>query len=376
MRILYTILGTFNSGGMERVLANKANYLARLGYEVIIITTDQKNRKPYFDMDESIQHIDLGINYTDDISKNIFSRTVSYLRKRYLHKARIGAVLNQFRPSITISMFDNDVAFITDIKDGSKKIVEIHFSRFKRLQYNRSGIWKVINSYRSKMDSNIVKKFDRFVVLTEEDKGYWGKLSNIQVIPNANSFESNEQSILENKQVMAVGRFDYQKGFDELIEIWAKVAETFPEWKLNIYGQGPLRDQYQALINLLGLSDKVFLNQPQKDIKLIYLEHSVLAMTSRYEGLPMVLLEGQVCGLPMVSYACKCGPSDIIRDGVNGYLVEEEDKNAFAQKLIAVMQDKSLRQSMGRSSYNNSKNFEVEKIMQKWITLFDEIIKE
>nr|WP_262903828.1 glycosyltransferase family 4 protein [Sphingobacterium bovistauri] len=361
---------------MERVLANKANYLARLGYEVIIITTDQKNRKPYFDMDESIQHIDLGINYTDDISKNIFSRTVSYLRKRYLHKARIGAVLNQFRPSITISMFDNDVAFITDIKDGSKKIVEIHFSRFKRLQYNRSGIWKVINSYRSKMDSNIVKKFDRFVVLTEEDKGYWGKLSNIQVIPNANSFESNEQSILENKQVMAVGRFDYQKGFDELIEIWAKVAETFPEWKLNIYGQGPLRDQYQALINLLGLSDKVFLNQPQKDIKLIYLEHSVLAMTSRYEGLPMVLLEGQVCGLPMVSYACKCGPSDIIRDGVNGYLVEEEDKNAFAQKLIAVMQDKSLRQSMGRSSYNNSKNFEVEKIMQKWITLFDEIIKE
>ena len=376
MKLVFTILGTYNSGGMERVLANKVNYLARLGHNITIVTTDQQNRVPFFEMDSSINHIDLAINYTIDIGKNLFKRGVSYFKNHTLHKKRLNDVLFELRPDITISMFDNDASFITNIKDGSKKILEIHFSRFKLLQYARGGVWKIIDSLRSRSNLNTVQKFDRFVVLTEEDKTYWRELPNIVVIPNANSFESDIQSTLDSKQVLAIGRLDYQKGFDELIKIWAKIAEYFPDWKLNIYGHGPLKNDFQSLIDSLNVQDSVQINQPTKDIKEVFLNHSIVVMTSRYEGLPMVLLESQVMGLPMISYACKCGPRDIIQDGENGFLINEKDQVQFASKLTYLMEQNSLRKQMGLEAFENSKNFSEDIIMRRWLDLFNDVLSK
>lgn len=374
MNILYTILGTYNSGGMERVLANKANYLAKLGYTVTIVTTDQRDKKPYFELDSSIILIDLKINYTDDLDKGILSRGISYFKKQKLHRKKLTEILFKVKPEITVSMFDNDASFITHIADGSKKVLEIHFSRFKRLQYGRKGIWKLIDTYRNKSDLKTVKKFDRFIVLTEEDKAYWGSLPNIEVIPNANSFTSSTQASLTNNSVLAIGRFDYQKGFDDLIKIWQIVQQSNPKWKLNIYGHGPLENDLKKLISSCNLNDSIVLRSPIKDIKSVYLDHSILVMTSRYEGLPMVLLEGQVCGLPLVSYACKCGPKDIITDGSNGYIIDEGDKSQFASRLVSLMNNDSTRKTMGNNSLKNSENFTESKVMYKWIELFENLI--
>jgi len=373
MKILYTILGTFNSGGMERVLANKVNYWARIGYEITIVTTDQKNRLPYFKIDSSIRQIDLNINYTDDIDKGLLFRIFSFFKKNKLHKKKLRDILLEVQPDITISMFDNDASFITDIHDGSKKILEIHFSRYKRIQYNRSGIWKIIDKLRTKRDINTVNKFDKFIVLTQEDRGYWDGVKNIGVIPNANTFESNVLSNLNHKQVLAVGRLDYQKGFDDLIKIWSIVSVKFPEWKLNIYGDGPLKEEFKALISSLDLTNSVNIYSPTKNIDQIYLNHSILAMTSRYEGLPMVLLEGQVFGIPLISYACKCGPKDIIVDGLNGYLISEGDIEQFSNQLMLLMESSELRIKMGEHSFSNSKNFAEKRIMDQWIFLFKEL---
>jgi len=374
MNILYTILGTYNSGGMERVLANKANYLAKLGYTVTIVTTDQRDKKPYFELDSSIILIDLKINYTDDLDKGILSRGISYFKKQKLHRKKLTEILFKVKPEITVSMFDNDASFITHIADGSKKVLEIHFSRFKRLQYGRKGIWKLIDTYRNKSDLKTVKKFDRFIVLTEEDKAYWGSLPNIEVIPNANSFTSSTQASLTNNSVLAIGRFDYQKGFDDLIKIWQIVQQSNPKWKLNIYGHGPLENDLKKLISSCNLNDSIVLRSPIKDIKSVYLDHSILVMTSRYEGLPMVLLEGQVCGLPLVSYACKCGPKDIITDGSNGFIIDEGDKSQFASRLVSLMNNDSARKTMGNNSLKNSENFTESKVMYKWIELFENLM--
>lgn len=376
MKVVYTILGTFNSGGMERVLTNKANYLVTRGFEVVIVTTDQKGRKPFFDIDSSIKLIDLGINYTNELGKGLIQRGITYYKKQKLHKQKLKDLIFKIKPDITISMFDYDASFITEIQDGSKKFLEIHFSRFKRLQYGRRGIWRLIDYYRNSSDLKIVKKFDRFVVLTYEDKDYWGNLSNIEVIPNANSFETDRRSLLDNKLVLAIGRFDYQKGFDDLIHIWSKVNTQFPGWKLNIYGHGPLESEFQTLVNSMNLNNSVSLNPPVKDVEKIYSSHSIFAMTSRYEGLPMVLLEAQVCGLPMVSFACKCGPRDIIKNGINGFLIEEGNKDQFALALTNLMNNKLLRLKMGQSAIENSKEFSEDKIMGKWVELFYSVLKK
>lgn len=356
---------------MERVLSNKANYLVRLGHEVTIITTDQKGRPSFYDLHPDIKCIDLGINYTEDLDKGLLFRIMSFFFKQKKHRRLLESHLKSLRADIVVSMFDNDVGFVPKIKDGSKKVVEIHFSRFKRLQYGRKGLMGWIDKVRSGRDLKIVKRYDRFVVLTEEDKNYWGALDNIVVIPNANSFESDEKSSLMHKQVIAVGRYDYQKGFDDLIHIWKRVISEAPGWKLKIYGHGPLKEVFEALIDGLGLQESIELAAPVRNIKEAYLNSSILVMTSRYEGLPMVLLESQVCGVPMVSYMCKCGPTDVIKDGQNGFLVEEGNQDQFAEKLLLLMKDDVLRKRMGLAAIDNSKNYGEEKIMQRWISLFE-----
>ncbi|MGB7529186.1 glycosyltransferase family 4 protein [Sphingobacterium cellulitidis] len=359
---------------MERVLANKANYLAKLGFEVTIITSDQDNRKPYFDLDPRINQIDLGINYTENNNSGLLKKLFAYPKKQALHKKKLEEHLKSIKPNITISLFDHEVDLLPKIDDGSKKIVEIHFSRFKRMQYGRTGIWRLIDQFRSKRDLRIVQEYDRFVVLTEEDKTYWGEIPNIVVIPNANSFQIQEKSSLDSQKVIAVGRYDYQKRFEDLIESWKIVHQKEPNWQLNIYGKGPEKDALQQLIDHSLLNDSVFLREPVRDIDKKYSESSMIVMTSRYEGLPMALLEGQAAGLPMVSYACKCGPRDIIKEGVNGFLLEEGDKEGVANKILTIIRDKELRDEMGRNSLEMSKNFSEEVVMNKWIQLFNQTL--
>ncbi|MBL1407273.1 glycosyltransferase family 4 protein [Sphingobacterium faecale] len=376
MKIIYNIAGLFNAGGMERVLTNKANYLAGLGYEVIILTTDQKNRKPYFDLKSCVKHLDLGINYAEIQDLGLFFKAVAYWNKQRLHERRMRTLLNELEADVVICMFDHDVSFLHKIEDGSKKVLEIHFSRFKRLQYGRKGLWRVVDRQRSDRDLRLAKKYDRFVVLTKEDKGYWGDLNNIVVIPNANSFLTDTTAELSNKVAIAVGRYDYQKGFDDLIKIWAMVQPGFPDWQLKIYGAGEMETEMRKMIEDLNLEQYVFLCEPVRNIKEAYLSSSVYLMTSRYEGLPMALLEAQSCGLPLLSYACKCGPRDIIEEGRNGYLVKQDDMEEFVRRLREMLSREGLRKAMGEQGKDMSQHFSEEVVMKQWIKLFEEVLNE
>lgn len=371
MKIVYCIAGIFNSGGMERVLSLKANYLVSQGFDVTIITTDQDNRPPFFFLDNRIKLFDLNINY-NPASNSIFLKAFSYIIKQNRHKRELRRLLSILKSDVVISMFDHEVSVLPYINDGSKKILEIHFSKFKRIQYNRKGVYYLIDYLRSLNDLRLAKKYDKFVVLTEEDKLNWGNLSNLINIPNPNSFESSKISELNNKNVIAVGRLDYQKSFDELIIAWSKLDEKYDDWKLNIYGDGPLKDNLFELIKSLKLQNRVFINSVVKDIKEKYIESSILAMTSKYEGLPMALLEGQVCGLPLVSYACKCGPRDIIKDGENGFLISQGDVLSFKNALEQLMEDYQLRVFMGKNSVKLSEKYSMSNVMNQWINVFKE----
>lgn len=370
MKIVYNIAGTYNSGGMERVLANKVNYLAGLGHEINIITTDQRDRPSYFEMDPSILQWDLGINYPKHVNANIFQKSANYIYKQKLHKQRLEDLLTLLKADIVISMFDHEAPFLYKVKDGSKKVLEVHFSRYKRLQYGRKGLLGLADRYRSKEDFEIAKKYDRFVVLTKEDQGYWGDLPNMQTIPNSNSFEPTRTAALTEQRVIAVGRFDDQKAFHHLIQAWKTVHEAHTDWSLTIFGEGPLRCDLEKLIEQLDLKDVIALCEPVHDIEKEYLHSSILVMTSRYEGLPMVLLEGQACGLPLVSFDCKCGPKDIIEHGVNGYLVKEGDVSTLAGRIIGLIENPILRIKMGRESRSKSKHFTEVVVMKQWATLF------
>ena len=376
MKILYNIAGTYRSGGMERVLANKANWLARNGYEVIIVTTDQKEKQPFFPLDARIVCYDLNIGYEENNGKSIINKLVHYPIKQYKHRRRLEVLLHKIKPDITISMMCNDVSFLPHIKDGSKKILEIHFSKFKRLQYARKGLWKIADVYRTLQEEKYVRQFDRFVVLTEEDKGYWGDICNMQVIPNSRTYTFEKPAALENKVVIAIGRYDYQKGFDQLIEAWAIVGKRFTDWKLEIVGDGDLRSEMMKQISSKGLNEQIVLKSVSaNEMVEVYMNASIFVLSSRYEGLPMVLLEAQAAGLPVVSFACKCGPKDVIKDGVDGFLVEEGNVVTLADRLMSLMEGDAIRKRMGSVAFSRSDRYAEESIMAQWVNLFENILK-
>ncbi len=373
MKILYCIAGTRHSGGMERVLANKANWLVQHGHEVMIATTDQQGGRPFFTLDERISYYDLGIGYEENNGKSFLNKLIHYPIKQFRHKKKLNTLLQQLKPDITISMMCNDVSFLPKMKDGSKKILEIHFSKYKRLQYGRKGIWRIADIYRSKQEEKQVRRFHRFVVLTEEDKGYWGNLPNIEVIPNARTYNPTTTAMLNTKRVIAVGRYTHQKGFERLIEAWNLICRQHPDWHLDIIGDGEDRPKLQEHIDQHNIESHITLYPPTKNMDAVYQGASIVAMSSRYEGLPMILLEAQAYGLPIVSFACKCGPADVVTDGVDGFLVPEGDVESLAGKLTTVIEDDALRQQMGRAARIASERYAEDVIMKKWIELFERV---
>ncbi|MCD8236968.1 MAG: glycosyltransferase family 4 protein [Prevotellaceae bacterium] len=376
MKIVYLIAGTYNSGGMERVLANKSNYLVAQGHDIIIVTTDQRGRNSFFPLDKRIACYDLGINYEENNGKSFFNKAIHYPFKQWKHKKRLAELLRSLHADVVVSMFCNDVSILPRMKDGSKKVLEVHFSRFKRLQYGRKGLWRLADEWRNANDKQMVSRFDRFVVLTEEDEAYWGNIPNMMVIPNARTYAFERPAALNSKVVMAVGRYDYQKGFERLIDAWAKVCSKVNGWKLEIIGDGSLRQNMMRQIEENGLGNNIILKKLSADqMKDAYLNASVFALSSRYEGLPMVLLEAQAAGLPIVSFDCKCGPRDVVTDGIDGFLVEEGDIDALADALLRVMQDDVLRLRMGKSAYEQSDRYEESVVMKKWTDLFAGMMK-
>ena len=226
------------------------------------------------------------------------------------------------------------------------------------------------------MDEKTVRLFDKFIVLTSEDKGYWGDLPNMEVIANAKNKWENYTASLENKQVIAVGRYNFQKGFNRLIEAWRTVSDRYPDWKLKIVGNGELRSDLEMLINKYNLNDTIELKESTSEILSEYLDASLLVMTSHYEGLPMVLLEAMSVGLPMVSFDCKCGPKDLITDGEDGFLVPEGNIPMLVERIIQLIENKNMRKQMGQAAQIKSAQFAESVIMEKWMQLFDNLLNE
>lgn len=369
MKILYCINAAYNSGGMERVLMTKANYLADIaGYDVFIVTSQQHEKSTFFYFSERIHFHDLGINYDDIDKNNLFIKTFLKCRKKKKHKQLLTDYLNEIKPDIAISMFDYEFNFLHQIKDGSKKILEYHFNKRQKIIEASNIIMKLLQTLRIWTWHNKVSQYDKFVVLTEEDKRYWGNLPNIVVIKNPIPKVPDTKALLNTKQVLSVGRISYQKGFDRLIKAWALVVPYYPDWKLLIRGNGD-STQLQKLIKQLGIDEYVKMEPATPNIAEEYLSSSVYAMTSRYEGLPMVLMEAMSYGLPCVSFACPCGPTDLIQSSY-GSLVPDNDIRSFALALMNWMADETKRKEAGIKAREYIAQYTEEKIMKLWINLF------
>lgn len=379
LKIVYLTPALYMAGGVERVLTLKANYFAEhFGYDITIILTEGKDKPLFYPISDKIKVVNLDINFeklwTCSFAKKIFV----YLKKQRQFKKALTKELMRLRPDITISLLRREINFLNDIKDGSRKIGELHVNRanYRNFEVNDSNCIKTLFAkfWMRSLVSNL-KKLDRFVVLTEEDKSAWPELQNICVIPDPLSFSPTQHSLLTEKRVIAVGRYVYQKGFDLLLQAWTIIEKQFPDWELVVFGDGN-REPYEHQMKELGIDrNRCHLNGPTADIQKEYVNSSIFAFSSRFEGFGMVLVEAMACGLPVVSFACPCGPKDIVRDGEDGFLVANGNVDDLSQQLMKLMADDNLRTVFAHRAHQNVQRFNMEHIASRWKSLFESCVK-
>lgn len=366
MKLVYVLRDYTDAAGIERVVSLKANYLVQKGHEVHIVTIKHENKEPFFKFDSRIKFHDLALPTNKNSCKDLFIE-------------RLSDYLNEIKPDITISTGRKLLFYVCKATDNSKKVLEIHFNKYSgKTSFSFiEKYWlgrKYISIYYRKLHQ-LVKQYDRFVVLTHEDKQSWQKMgfNNVEVICNPLPFIPDTPSPLNTKRIIAIGRHEWQKGFDQLVKIWSKIENNYPDWILTIVGEGRKKAKLEKLISRLGIANRVELRSYTTDVPAEFQKSSVFTMTSNYEGVGMVMLEAMICGLPTVAYACKCGPRDVIQDGVNGFLVDFRDANQFANKLSTLLNSDELRHQMGSAAREHIKTFSIDTIMPKWINLFEQL---
>lgn len=377
-RIAYCTPSLYIAGGVERVLTTKANYFADvLGYEIYIILTDGKGKEPYYKLSQKIKVIHLDINFEELWHLSFLRKIPVYLKKQRVFKRKLTEVLMDIKPDITVSLLRREINFITSIKDGSKKVGEIHVNKlnYRNFEANDTSIVKELFSkwWMGNLLSKL-KKLDKFVVLSHEDKGYWHELDNVEVISNPLPFIPRKECTLDSHRVIAVGRYVYQKGFDLLLDAWKIVSKKHPTWELHVYGNGD-KTPYVEQVRHNDIKN-CFLEDAVNNIDEKYAESSIFVLSSRFEGFVMVLVEAMSCGLSCVSFACPCGPKDMISDGIDGLLVENGNVEELANKICCLIENEDLRKEMGKRAKINIQRYKEENIMTQWQNLFNELLSE
>lgn len=380
MKIVYLYPELTFVGGNDRVIVDKLNYFADVfHYEVYLITTQQFGKKSFFELSPRIRHLDIGIDFHQQYRHSLVFRAVVYSKLLKKYKERLKIMLYEIRPHIVITTVSRDLDFITDMDDSSKKLAEAHLAKkYVRAlnEFDEGGLPKrIIGKYlRNRLEQKI-KKLDAFVVLTQNDAENWRQVCRPYVIPNPLPFYPERVSHCTQKKIIAVGRLEYQKGFDLLIESWSLITHRYPDWKISIYGKGTLYDSLNSLIATKNLTKSVIIEEPVVDIVEKYLESSLFVLSSRFEGFGMVLIEAMACGLPVVSFDCPDGPSDIIDNRVDGFLVPANDVNELADKMSLLIDDENLRRTMGGKARQNVTRYSKAIVMEEWRRLFLSLTK-
>ena len=278
-----------------------------------------------------------------------------------------------------ISTGTSEKNFLPNIKLKSTPIFirEIHNQKGYRFSHARSLFGKIMALLGNWYDySWNIKKYDQIVILTNEDKELnWKNNKKVSVIGNPVTFDANIKTApLTDKKFITAGRLVHQKNHKSLINAWKIVNQKHPDWLLEIWGDGALKNELSKQIDTLGLNNKVLLKGYTNDIISQMQKASGYALSSLFEGMPLVLIEAMSCGLPIVSYTCQCGPKDLIDHEKNGFLCEVNDEKKLAEYICTIIEDDKLRINMGKASKKKSEEFKIEKIATKWVTLFQLLI--
>jgi GalNAc-alpha-(1->4)-GalNAc-alpha-(1->3)-diNAcBac-PP-undecaprenol alpha-1,4-N-acetyl-D-galactosaminyltransferase len=350
-------------GGAERVLTNLANYFSsQMGYKVDIVYSYRYDEKPAYELEKNI--------VVHNIQNGLLSPSKGFLngkKNTYLILKHLRNKFFELEPDVIISFLDKTNIFSILAHFGIK--VPLIISERTNFHFLLGGnIWRVIR--------RIVYPYtDGLVVLSGYDYNKFTYVKHKKVIQNPLNITLNHDMCFEKKEkiILAVGRLDRNKGFHKLINIATKL--NLIDWKIYILGDGPEKENLQQQISNHYLDDKVFLLGREDNVFDYYKNASIFTLTSTYEGFPNALAEAMSFGCSCVSFDCITGPSEIIDDNINGYLIQKFDENEMKSKIQYLIDNEDVRRSFFEEAIKIREKLNIEHIAKEWLE-FIKYVKE
>ena len=380
------LLNAYATGGTIRTVVNQANAMSK-DHEVELASVYRTRETPVFDIDPAVRLVPL----TDLWGNGRRRLDPPEVQTRFMNKTRRLKNPLPHRHDFRFKRWDPmvDAAVIRYFraeKDGvlvttrpGLNLMSAYFAPSRLIRVGQDHM--NLGSYKPPLREAILKAYPRLdlvSVLTDHDRqayeqAFDGKDLRLETVPNGVAPWRLPPAALESKVVVAAGRMVKQKGFDLLVEAFALVAARHPDWQLKIFGSGKGKDALAAQIKDLGLDGTVLLAGEARRLDQQLAAASLYVLSSRYEGLPMVLLEAITAGLPVVSFDCPTGPAEIITTGGNGLLVPPEDPAKLAAGICELIEHPETRRAMGAAALESSRRYSMSTVKEQWEKLFSEL---
>lgn len=361
---LTLVISSLECGGAERVMARMANYWAARGHRVHLLTLAAGD--PFYDLDPRIRHQRLGLTGRS-------ANALEGLRRNIRRMMALRCAICQSRPDVVVSFMDrmNVLTLLATRRLGIPIVVS---ERTDVPSQNLGAAWTSLRCLAYRHADALV-----FPSASARSRAVSVEAPRVRVIPNPVAFPEN--GALRNvgteaskPVVVGMGRFTEEKGFDQLLDAFARVAHRHPNWSLRVFGDGPLRQNLWAQAASAGLSSRITFPGRASDPSRAFEQADLFVLPSRFEGFPNVLCEAMAWGVPVVSFDCPSGPAEIVRDGIDGVLVPAGDVKALAEALDRLMHDPAERARLAHRSPEVVLRFGVEKVMGIWNSVLGEVL--
>jgi glycosyltransferase involved in cell wall biosynthesis len=371
-------------GGTIRTVLNLAGYLAR-HYDVELISVVRRRELPAFPIPAGVR-----VTALDDSRASVPRSRLSRWLYRQLSSSP-SVLMHPEDYAFTACSLWSDLMLARKIRSLRSGVVVTTRPGFNLIagRFAPPGLVTVgqehnhFAAHRPELAAAIRRdysKLDALAVLTHDDERDYGELlasapTRVVRIPNALPPDiEGERSKLDGKIVVSAGRLSGGKGYDRLIPAFAPVAERHPDWKLRIYGAGPKRDRLQRQILSHDLYNNVFLMGTTRRLGEELSKASLFALSSRYEGFGMVLIEAMSKGLPVVSFDCPRGPKEIVSPNRDGILVENGNVDALSEAMLELIEDEQKRRRYGEAALEKAHLFDIDVLGREWAALFEELV--
>ena len=382
MRILIIHRSFALVGGAERVITDKANYLADEGHQLMLVSYEQGDHPLPYELHPSVQYRDLDCRFFTLSKYSAPKHLYLYFRLKKQFKNNLRSVVHEFKPEVVVLASDWQTLMGTVIESVYPVPVIAEFHNTYDYVMRKVGIsegWlkaKLTQLYYRQTIKNL-GKCAQLVVLTDSDAREWRQhFNNVTVVPNPVTLYPDviDDIPKDPGRIIYVGRFNHEKRIDRLITAFSMISDKYPDWHVDIFGDGNEKDNLLHQISKMNLEGRIVIHEPTKAIFDEYKRSEMLVLCSEHEASPLVLVEAMACGVPCVSMDCPNGPRDIIKNGKTGLLAENGNVSDMSAKIEWMIIHENERKEMGQVAREFAATRQLHVVMTEWKRLYSSCI--